>query len=217
MKVITSSQRKNDTQMKSSVVIFLILLVVIAFYFLGKKSGADNVKVSMVENVDMVKQIAELAALDVTGSLNMKVSNKGEGAGTWEKFKNYFAENTLQVSVPYEAKYGVQMSDQKMNIDTKAGTVLIYLPRCKLMSLQLKLDKMETMAQSGLFVHATIDDLVKAQKQLYGEALIKLQNDPNFLQLAEEHIASILSNYYKPLGYKVKCVFEEKPAVIPVQ
>ena len=198
--------------MKNSVVIFLILLVSAAFYFLGKKNGSADAKTTMIENVDMIKQIAELSALDVTGNLNMKVSNKGDDAGTWSKFKNYFSENTLQVDLPYEAKYGVDLSNQKMKIDTKGGTAVIYLPACKLLSLQLKMDKMETMSQTGLFVRATPDDLVKAQKQLYTDAMSKLQNDPKFLKLAEEHIRSILEKYYRPLGYKVTCVFGEKPA-----
>ena len=203
--------------MKNSVVIFLILLVSAAFYFLGKKNGSADAKTTMIENVDMIKQIAELGALDVTGNLNTKVSNKGDDVGTWEKFKNYFSENTLQVDLPYEAKYGIDMSNQKMKIDTKAGTAVISLPACKLLSLQLKVDKMETMSQTGFFVRATPDDLVKAQKQLYTDALSKLQSDPKFLKLAEEHIASILENYYKPLGYSVKCVFAETSAPSSLQ
>ena len=195
--------------MKNTVVIFLILLVSAAFYFLGKKNGSAEAKTTMIENVDMIKQIAELGALDVTGNLNMKVSNAGDDAGTWSKFKNYFAENTLQVDLPYEAKYGVDMSNQKMKIDTKAGTAVISLPACKLLSLQLKIDKMSTISQTGLFVRATPDDLVKAQKQLYTDAMSKLQNDPKFLTLAEEHIKAIIVKYYKPLGYKVTCIFGE--------
>ncbi len=199
--------------MRNSVVIFLILLVSAAFYFLGKKNGAADAKTTMVENVDMIKQIAELGALDVTGNLNMKVSNKGEDASNWSKLKNYFSENTLQVDMPYQAKYGVDLSNQKMKIDTKAGTAVIYLPACKLLSLQLKMDRMVTMSQTGLFVRATPDDLVTAQKKLYTEALAKLEKDPKFLKLSEDHIKSILEKYYKPLGYKVTCIFGERQSV----
>lgn len=192
----------------TGVLIFLVLLIAGAFYFLGKKNGKSDATVTMVENVEMIKQIAELSALDVAGNLNLKVSNKGEESGAWDKFKNYFAENTLQVNLPYDAKYGVDMSNQKMTIDTKAGTATITLPHCKLMSLQVKMDKMETMTQTGLFASASMNDLVKAQKQLYIQALAKLENDANYIKLAEQHIAEIINNYYKPLGYKVNCVFE---------
>jgi propanediol dehydratase large subunit len=201
----------------TGVIIFLVVLLAGAFYFLGKKNGGSDAKITMLENVEMIKQIAELAALNVAGTLNVKVSNKGDEGGAWAKFKNYFAENTLQVNLPYEAKFGVDMSNQKMNIDTKAGTVTIFLPACKLMSLQLKMDKMETMTQTGLFASATMDDLVKAQKQLYTQALLQLENDPKYIKLAEMHIQTILDNYYKPLGYKVTCIFGDKKAVQPAQ
>ncbi len=200
----------------TGLLLFLALLAAGAFYFLGKKNGASDAKITMTENVEMIKQIAELSALNVAGSVNLKISNKGDEAGTWNKFKNYFAENTLQVNLPYEAKFGVDMSNQKMTIDTKEGTANISLPHCKLMSLQLKMDKMETMTQTGLFTSASMDDLVKAQKQLYTQALAQLENNEGHIKLAEEHITSILNNYYKPLGYKVKCIFEDSKTVNPI-
>ncbi len=201
---------------QNGLLIFLVLLVAAAFYFLGKKSGKSDATTTMLQNVEMIKQIAELAALDVTGTMNVKISNKGKEEGTWAKFKNYFAENTLQVNVPYEAKFGVDMSNQKMNIDTKAGTVKIILPSCKLMSMQLQLDKMETMTQTGIFASASMNDLVKAQKQLYAQSIKQLESDPKYLKLAEAHIVSILTNYYKPLGYTVTCSFGENKSVNPL-
>jgi hypothetical protein len=200
----------------NGLLIFLVLLVAAAFYFLGRKNGASNATVTMIENVEMIKQIAELSALDVAGNVNLKVSNKGDENGAWDKFKNYFAENTLQVNLPYDAKFGVDMSHQKMTINSKNGTATINLPHCKLMSLQLKMDKMETMTQTGLFASASMNDLVKAQKQLYTQALSQLENNAGHIKLAEEHIVTIMNNYYKPLGYKVNCIFEDGKTVAPI-
>ena len=194
--------------MKNSVVIVMVLIIAFAFYFLGKKNGESNTKISLVENVEMIKQIAELGALDVTGNVKLKISNKEDNDGTWEKFKNYFSENTLLITLPYEAKFGVDMSNQKLNINTKAASVVITLPHSKLLSLQLKMDKMETMSQTGIFMNASMDDLVKAQKKLYAQALLNIENNKDYIKMAENHITEILTNYYKPLGYSLKCVFE---------
>ena len=201
--------------MKSNAVfILLILLVVIAFY-LGRKNGKSDATTTLIQNVEIVKQIAELNALQVSGTTNIKISNKGDEQGTWNKFKNYFAENTLLVNVPYDAKFGVDLANQKLNIDTKKSTITVILPHCKLLSMQLKLDKMETMTQTGMFASASMDDLVKAQKQLYAQALTQLESDPKNIKLAEEHINNILTNYYKPLGYKVNCIFEKTAIILP--
>ena len=95
-----------------------------------------------------------------------------------------------------------------MDIDTKVSSVVITLPHSKLLSLQLKMDKMETMSQTGIFMNASMDDLVKAQKKLYAQALVNIEGNKEYIKMAEKHITEILTNYYKPLGYNVKCVFE---------
>jgi len=192
------------------VIIVLILLVAFAFYFLGKKNGSNNTKTDIVQNVEMIKEIAELSALDVTGTTQITMTNRGDNNGMWSKFKNYFAESTLRLAIPYEAKYGVDMTNQKVEINTKAGTAIIYLPECKLLSLQLKLDKVDAITKTGVLNTITVDEYIKAQKQLYEEANKTLVNNPNAIKLAKDHIRVILEKYYKPMGLKVELVFGGK-------
>jgi hypothetical protein len=187
--------------------IFLVLLGAAAFYFLGKKNGSNQTKTAIVQNTGIIKQIAELGALEVNGTTNIKVSNKGDNTGLWEKFKNYFAENTLQVVIPYQAKYGVDMNNQKMTINTKDSTVIIYLPQCKLLSLQLQLDKVDAISQTGIFNTITLQQYIEVQKQLYQECNNALINNTTNLKLAEDNIKFILQKYYAPLQLKVQCVF----------
>jgi hypothetical protein len=191
-------------------IIFLVLLVASAFYFLGKKNGSNNTKTDIVQNVEMIKEIAELSALDVTGTTQITMTNRGDNNGMWSKFKNYFAESTLRLAIPYEAKYGVDMTNQKVAIDTKAGTAIIYLPECKLLSLQLKLDKVDAITKTGVLNTITVDEYIKAQKQLYEEANKTLVNNPNAIKLAKDHIRVVLEKYYKPMGLKVELVFRGK-------
>lgn len=195
------------------VVIISILAVAFAFYFLGKKNGEGQMKTDVVQNVAIVKEIAQLASLEVSGNTNIKVSNKGESTAIWNKLKNYFTENTLQVSVPYEAKYGVDMRNQKMEVDTKAGTATIHLPAVKMISMQLRLDKLESMQQTGIFSSVSIDAFIKAQKEMYASANATLENNAAYIKLAEDNIRNTLSRYYQPLGYKTVIVFGNKPTV----
>ncbi|MFN0082926.1 MAG: hypothetical protein ACKVOM_10455 [Ferruginibacter sp.] len=48
--------------MKNYIAIVIVYLIAIAFYFLGKKNGESNTKISLFENVEMIMQIAELGA-----------------------------------------------------------------------------------------------------------------------------------------------------------
>jgi hypothetical protein len=193
---------------KSFVYIVLVLAFGVAVYFLGRKSASNQITSTVVQNVNLVQQIAELSALSVQGTTSAKLSNNNGDGGMWDKFKNYFAENTLQVTLPYEAKYGVELKDKKIAVDTKDKTVIIHLPKCKLLSLQLQLDKLELMNQTGLFASTTIKDLSLAQKQLYQQAQASLSNNTGYIQQAELQITNILKNYYEPLGFSVECIFE---------
>ena len=197
------------------ITIFLILMVATGFYFLGKKNGAGQTKTDVVQNVALIKEIAQLASLEVSGETKIKTTNRGNENGFFGKFKNYFTENTLQLSIPFEAKYGVDMSNQKISVDTKSGIATIYLPACKLMSLQLRLDKLESMSQTGLFNTVSLDDFVKAQKSLYMAVSGTLENNKPYLKLAEDNISNTLGKYYQPLGFKVKCVFGDRSFAKP--
>jgi hypothetical protein len=189
-------------------VIFLILLVAGGFYFLGRKSASNKTLVEINENSTFLKQIAELAALHAAGNVDIKVSNKDTDGGNWAKFKNYFTENTLQVAVPYSAKYGVDLANQKLKLSTKDSTVEIILPPASLLSLQLELDKMQTMSQTGLFTKASSEDLAEAQKLLYEKALAQLKQNQQNILLAQKQVEQIFVQYYKPLGYNAKVKFQ---------
>jgi len=193
--------------MKNGIVILLVLLVAGAFYFLGKKNGEGQTKTDIVQNVALIKEIAELASLEVDGETSIKISNKGDSKGVWSNVKNYFSENTLQLALPYEAKYGVDMKNHQVTINAKDSIVTIVLPAAQLLSLQLRLDRLESMNKTGLFSSITMEEFVGAQKQLYAAASNALEGNQGYLKLAEDNIRNTLGKYYRPMGYKVVCVF----------
>ena len=171
----------------------MLLLLCGAMYFLGKKNGTTEIKATIINNQLMVQQIAELSALDVSGTTTAKLSNAGDNNSFWEGFKNYLAENTLQVTVPYHAKYGVDMSKGRVNINKNDTAVILNFPPVKLLSFQLLLDKIEVMNQTGLFSRTTIADMRKAQQQMYVSANEQLSNNAGYQTKAREHITAIFT------------------------
>ena len=196
--------------MKSSTIIIILLVALCAaMYFLGKRNGTTEIKATILNNTQLVKQIAELSSLEVTGSTTTKISNATGDGGVWDNMKNYFAENTLQVTIPYIAKYGVDVSKGNVSLNKTDSSIVIHLPLCKMLSLQLQLDKLEAMNQTGLFAHTTINDMKLAEQQLYNAANNQLGNNAALLEKARQHISNIFSDYYTPLGYKVVCTFTQ--------
>ena len=200
--------------MRNLLLVFLVLgFVSIAFYYLGKKAGRQT-QTDMVQNVNLIKEIAELGALEVAGTTTIKVSNKMESSGVINRVKNYFSESTLQLTIPFEAKFGVDMSNQSVTIIDKDSLVIIDLPAVKMLSMQLRLDKMNGISKTGVFNAASFDDFLGAQKRLYADAEKSLVANENYTKLAENHLQFILEKYYAPMGYKVKCVFAGKQAKV---
>ncbi|MBN8834432.1 MAG: hypothetical protein ABS68_12540 [Niastella sp. SCN 39-18] len=199
----------------NKLIAFIVLLLVIAVFMLGREMGSKKVKTTIVNNTSMIKEIAELAALNVQGFSTIKVTNKESSGSMYGDLKNALAEKTIHITVPYEAKYGVDMSHQLLNIDTRAGTVKIYLPAVKLLSFQLKLDQVDALSKTGFFYTASIEDYVQVQQSLYKATLQNLQENEANKKLAEDHIAFILKKYYEPLNLKVTCVFETAKAPLP--
>jgi len=190
-------------------IIFIALLLAIAFYYLGKRNGGAQVKTTVIQNAAFIKQIAELGALNVGGTATIKESNKEDNAGMYAELKNYFIEKTININIPYEAKYGVELNQQSIQIDTKAKQVKIYLPSVKLLSFQLHLNNIEAIGKTGWFNNLSLDDFVKVEKILYTSTLKSLEQNAAHKKLAEEHIRKLLQKYYDPMGLTVQCVFAE--------
>ena len=196
--------------MKSSTLIIILLLALCgAMYFLGKRNGTTEIKSTVINNQQLVTQIAELSSLEVSGTTSVTLTNAGDNGSWWENLKDYLAENTLQVTVPYHAKFGVDMKNGKVTINENDTAIVLNFPAVKMLSFQLDLDKLETMNQTGLFSRTTIVDMKRAQQQLYISAKGQLENNTSYKEKAKQHIAEIFTNYYKPLGYKVVCNFTQ--------
>jgi hypothetical protein len=193
----------------TSIIILLLIALCAAMYFIGRINGREEVKATIINNTQLMKQIAELSSLEVTGSTTAKITNSGNETGIWSSLKNYFAENTLQVTIPYITKYGVDISKSAFTVNYTDSSLIINLPPCKMLSLQLQLDKVETMNQTGLFARTTIADMKMAEQQLYNAASQELSSNGAMLEKAKQHIIEIYNQYYSAFGYRVVCNFTQ--------
>jgi len=196
-------------QISNKVLVFILLILAFAFYFLGKSCN-NKTKTTLIQNTAIIKEIAELGSLSVSGTATIKESNKEDNTGMYAELKNIFIEKTLNLSIPFEAKYGVEMKNQAIHIDTKVKQVTIHLPPVKLLSFQLQLNNLEAIGKTGWLNAISLDDFVKVEKVLYNTQLTSLQNNGANKKLAEEHIRLLLQKYYEPLGLTVNCVFADK-------
>jgi len=186
----------------------VIILFIIGIFLLGRCTGSGStVNEKAVNNVLLVREIAELASLEVQGNASFKQSNV-ENSGEWsDNLKRVFAENTAWVSVPYTAKYGVDTDSTNFSLTVSGKTVTIQLPPPKLLSFELRMNRMETSSRKGWFMFSDDETYTEVQKKLYDTQRSQLEENVMYQKQSMSKIIEILRNYYTPLGYELKVDF----------
>lgn len=188
----------------------VIVLFIIGIFMLGRCTGnRSTVNESAVSNVLMIREIAELASLEVTGTASFKKSNI-DNSGDWtDNLAKVFTENTVWVSVPYTAKYGVETDSTNVSISVAGKIVTVKLPLPKLLSYELQLNKMETSSRKGWFTFSDDETYTEVQKKLYETNRSQLEDNVMHQKQSMDKIIAILRNYYTPLGYELKVEFTD--------
>ncbi|MBV7532229.1 DUF4230 domain-containing protein [Chitinophaga sp. sic0106] len=185
--------------MKKIIYILVFVVIALAMFWLGRFFGSKNMSQQVISNGLIVKEIAELASLDVQGSANIKRSNLEEGASDWtDNLKKTFLENTIWVTIPYQAKFGVDVNDNNFKVDISQKRITVQLPAPKLLSYELKVDRMETANRKGLFLSQDDETYTDVQKKLYQTSRAQLENNPTYIEKSKGKIVAIMQQYYAP-------------------
>jgi hypothetical protein len=187
-------------------VFLLIIIIALLAYFLGKRSASKTVD-SVVMNDVLIRQIAELSALEVQGNASIKSSNIKNDGSIADNFRKLLMERTFNISVPYVAKYGINLNNQQINIEEKNKQVYIVLPNPQLLSYELRLDKANAASRKGWLESDNEDAYNKLMQKLYTQSKAQLEKNASYQQQSKEKIRKIIQDYYAPLNFKVEVTF----------
>ncbi|MRG48496.1 DUF4230 domain-containing protein [Chitinophaga sp. SYP-B3965] len=200
--------------MKKIIQWIVVILLIVFIFWLGQWFGSKKVNQSILSNSLIVREIAELASLEVQGNASIKRSNV-ENNGDWtDNLKKVFAENTIWVTVPYTAKYGVDTDEKNFTVTLKEKRVIVQLPAPQLLSYELRLNQMETANKKGWFMPSNDETYTDVQKKLYETSREQLTENNIYLEKSKEKIRQIIGTYYKPLGYEVEVKFGNEPGKV---
>lgn len=204
--------------MKKIIYIVLLLGIGLLIFWLGKRSGTRIVSQEVISNSLIVKEIAELASLDVQGNASIKRSNIENSGGWTDNLKKTFLENTVWITIPYQAKYGVNIDDQHFKVSVNDKKIVIELPAPRLLSYELKIDKMETSNRKGWFLFQDDETYTDVQKSLYRTSRQQLENNPAYIQQSKDKIRKVMEQYYAPFlkdhTLEIRYVGESKAPVL---
>ena len=189
------------------VIFILAIVLAVMAYFLGKKNGAVTTE-RLISNTTFLKNIAELSTLEANGSANITSTNILDDGTLTDMMKKLFSEKTIKISVPFTAKYGVSLKNQNIRVNHKDTVVTIFLPEPELLSYELRLDKMDATVRKGLLQSIDEQTLNSLEGKLYSQSRQQMAGNDFYKQEAKNKVQKILEEYFAPLDYNVKLVFD---------
>lgn len=203
--------------MKKLIIWLVIVLTIVLVFWLGQKSGERIVNEQTLSNSLIVREIAELASLEVQGTATIKRSNLTNDGGWADNMRKMFAENTIWVTVPYTAKFGVNINEQNFKVVVGEKDVLVSLPATQLLSYELRLDQMETANKKGWFMFSDDETYTDVQKKLYTTSRQEVEQNSTYREQSKDKIRKIIAQYYAPFNLIVKIKFgDEAPQTLPI-
>ncbi|MGJ7032859.1 DUF4230 domain-containing protein [Niabella hirudinis] len=191
------------------VILFCVVGIGVLAYFLGKRNGTRTVD-HVALNAAFVQEVAELSSLEVQGTASIKTTNIANDGSLSDELKKMFTEQTLNISVPYIAKYGVDLAAQQLTIEEKNKQVYIVLPTPQLLSYELRLDRADAMTRKGLLVSPGEAAYSTVEKKLYTGTRKQMETYTMYIEQAKEKIRKVLELYYVPMQFKVDVVFKDE-------
>ena len=189
------------------VIFILTIALAVMAYFLGKKNGTVTTE-RLISNTTFLKNIAELSTLEANGSANITSTNILDDGSITDMMKKLFSEKTIKISVPFTAKYGVSLKNQNIRVNHKDTVVTIFLPEPELLSYELRLDKMDATVRKGLLQSIDEQTLNSLEGKLYSQSRQQMAGNDFYKQEAKNKVQKILEEYFAPLDYNVKLVFD---------
>jgi len=126
-----------------------------------------------------------------------------------DAIKKIFLEKTVNISIPYVAKYGVDLNKQKINIEEKNKQIFIVLPEPELLSYELVLDKGVANSSVGLLNASDEKSYSELMQKLYTQSREQLDRNSIYKEKTKEKIKKILTDYYAQLDLKVDITFSK--------
>ncbi len=201
--------RTNNIKKSGISTVALLLLVVIIgilAYFLGKKSNNVIIE-NIATNTVIIKQISELSSLEVQGSASIKSTNVQNDGSLTDNLRKLFMEKTINITVPYVGKYGVDLEGQEIKVQEENKKIVVSLPQPKLLSYEIKMNKVSFAANQGWLQADNHAHFSRLEQKLYEQSRAQLENNITYANQAKEKIVHTLQEYYKPTGYTLEVYF----------
>ncbi|MBK8659015.1 MAG: hypothetical protein IPN22_09135 [Bacteroidetes bacterium] len=189
-----------------------VLLVVLFLGAIGTAFfyGLNKVRDGLVANYPTIKYVVNGALTDIDSSITFVVT-KAEAPALLEAVKSYTISDSLELTVPYYGRYGVDLSVRNYRVFRDGQTIEVWLPASTLIYSELKFDKIQMNGKGYAG-----DNFFTVKNELYKYLLPVLQKHKSHQAKARKNVAKALMFYFIPYKFDLKFFIENQLQTLPV-
>ncbi|MEO6914627.1 MAG: DUF4230 domain-containing protein [Chitinophagaceae bacterium] len=203
--------------MRKLIILVVLTAAIFAGYEIGKYLTRREDRSVMIQNYSFIKEIAEMASLEVDGTTTFTSTNVNNDGSFTDAFKKIFLEKSVRLNAPYKAKFGIDLQSKELRVEKSDSVIKIYLPEPKLLSYEILLNRMDASNQKGWFQFQNDQEYLDFQKKLYTDSRAQLEKNTVYLNRSRDKICDIIQKYFVPAKVKTICIYDDKLLALPEQ
>lgn len=197
--------------LKITLLVLLASAVIGGTYFIGYKSGADVVRNGLLANYPTVKNVVQSSNIETDSTLTFTVQAQDDSA-LFNLLGNNTAGESVQVSVPYYGRYGIDLSIRHFRLfinDDK--DVEMWLPGVTLRYCELKFDQMLVNGKA-----VTTANPAKLHKAMYDYLIPLLSKNKSAQKAGKLAVTKALMYYFMPYKFGLKLYIDKEYQDLPL-
>jgi hypothetical protein len=191
--------------MKKALVVILLLLVLAAVAAFSFFKGIDKVRDGLIANYPTVKNVIQGATTEFFDSLLTVRINSTENPELFAMLKGTGQGDSLELVIPYYARYGVDLSVRNFRVFRDGQTVEVWIPDSKLIYCELKFERLMVNGQSTV---ASGGNYPVLRQKMYELLLPLLEKNKANQKAAKKTVAKAVMFYFMPYKFDLKLYFD---------
>ncbi|MCX6198042.1 MAG: hypothetical protein NTY88_02310 [Bacteroidetes bacterium] len=194
--------------MKKILVIILLAILNTAGVVIGYIKGAEKVRNGLVANFPTVKNLVQGTTVEFDSVVSISLT-RGDDETLFNLLKADSKVDSVLFSIPYYARYGVDLTVRNFRLFRNEETVEVWLPDTKLQYCELKFDRMLLNGKTTSNCTATL------RTKLYEYIIPLLEKNKTNRKISKTATVKTLMYYFMPYKFELKVYIAEEQQTLP--
>lgn len=194
--------------MKKILVIILIAILTTAGAVIGYIKGAEKVRNGLVANFPTVKNLVQGTTVEFDSVISVSLTKTDDDV-LYNLLKLDSKADSISFSIPYYARYGVDLTVRNFRLFKNEETVEVWLPDTKLQYCELKFDRMILDGK------AASNHTAQSRAKLYEYIIPLLEKNKTNRKASKTATVKALMYYFMPYKFDLKVYIAEEQQTLP--